>query len=60
VPRGYKPPPPTVVIEVYVGGQVGLEDLDVPLAVSVESGGEIEEFIAHHQAKQSLTKKEAK
>jgi hypothetical protein len=49
-----------VTVHVFLGGQVGLEDLDVPLGVSVESGGEIEEFIAHHQAKQSLTKKEAK
>ena len=54
VPRGYKPPPPAVAVEVYVGGTVGLADLDVPLAVNIESGGEIEEFIAHHQAKQSL------
>ncbi len=49
-----------VTVHVFLGGQIGLEGLDVPLAVSVESGGEIEEFIAHHQAKQSLTKKEAK
>ena len=46
-----------VTVHVFLGGQVGLEDLDVPLAVSVESGGEVEEFIAHHQAKQSLPRR---
>jgi hypothetical protein len=35
----------------------GLDDLDVPLTIEVRSSGEIEEFVAHHQAKQSLPKK---
>ena len=46
-----------VTVHVFLGGQVGLGDLDVPLGVEVQSGGEIEEFVAHHQAKQSLPKK---
>lgn len=45
-----------VTVHVFLGGTVGLADLDVPLAVNIESGGEIEEFIAHHAAKQSLPK----
>ncbi len=45
-----------VTVHVFLGGQVGLDDLDVPLGVSVESGGEIEEFVVHHQAKQGLGK----
>jgi len=61
VPRNYKPriPPPVVSLEVYLGGQVGLGDLDVPLSVDVQSGAEIEKFVAAHQAKQSLIDKDA-
>jgi len=56
VPRDYKPriPPPVVSLEVYLGGQVGLADLDVPLSVDVQSGGEIGRFVAEHEARQSL------
>ncbi len=49
-----------VTVHVFLGGQVGLDDLDVPLGVSVESGGEIEEFVVHHQAKQSLGRRDAR
>ena len=61
VPRNYKPriPPPVASLEVYLGGQVGLDDLDVPLSVEVQSGAEIEKFVATHQAKQSLLDKAA-
>lgn len=45
-----------VTVHVFLGGQVRLDDLDVPLDVEVRSGGEIEEFVAHHAAKQSLEK----
>lgn len=61
VPRNYKPriPPPVASLEVYLGGQIGLDDLDVPLSVDVQSGGEIGRFVAEHQAKQSLIRKDA-
>jgi len=46
-----------VTVHVFLGGQVGLDDLDVPLGVEVRSSGEIEAFVAHHQAKRTLTEK---
>jgi len=49
-----------VTINLWLGGDVALDDLDVPLAVDVESGREIEKFIATHQAKQSLPEGPAK
>ena len=45
-----------VTVHLFLGGQVGLEDLDVPLAVGVESAGEVERFVAQHQAMQTLLK----
>jgi len=45
-----------VTLNLWLGGDVTLEDLDVPLAVDVESGREIEKFVVDHQAKQSLLK----
>ena len=56
VHRGYRPPPPAVVVEVYLGGSVALDDIDVPLNVDVASGREIEKFVVDHQAKQSLVR----
>jgi hypothetical protein len=45
-----------ITVHLYLGGNISLEELDVPLEIEVQSGGEIEQFIAHHQAKQSLVK----
>jgi hypothetical protein len=39
-------------VDVYVGGRIQLEELKVPVAVPVESGGEIERFVTEHQKKQ--------
>ncbi len=38
-------------VDVYVGGRIKLEDLRVPAAVLVESGGEIERFVMEHGKK---------
>ena len=53
-PKGY-----AVTVHLWVGGSVGLEALDVPLNIEVVSSGEIERFVASHEAKQSLVAKEA-
>ena len=41
-----------VTVNLYLGGQVELDKVKVPLNVEVKSGGEIEQFIAAHQARQ--------
>ena len=51
VQKGYD-----ITVDLYLGGNIDLKDLEVPLEIEVQSGGEIEQFIAHHQAKQSLVK----
>ena len=48
-----------VTLHLWLGGDVALDELDVPLSVNVRSGAEIEKFVAAHQAKQSLTDKDA-
>lgn len=48
-----------VTLHLWLGGDVSLEELDVPLNVNVRSGTEIEKFVAEHEAKQSLVPKEA-
>ena len=48
-----------VALHLWLGGDVTLEELDVPLNVEVHSGGEIERFVAEHEAKQSLNSKDA-
>lgn len=40
-----------ITIDVWLGGQVSLDDLDVPSGIEVRSGGEIEKFIERHQKK---------
>lgn len=42
-----------IVIDVWLGGRVKLEDLDIPVGVPVRSGGEIEAFIEQHNARRS-------
>ena len=39
-----------VTVELWLGGEVALEDLSVPVEVTVRSGGEIEAFIEAHEA----------
>ena len=53
------PEPPTadeskyvVLTELWLGGQVELAKVKVPFNVEVKSGGEIERFIAAHEARQ--------
>jgi len=41
----------TVGVELWVGGNVELDNVNVPLNVEAKSDGEIEKFIADHQAK---------
>jgi hypothetical protein len=43
--------PILVTMQFWLGGQVQLEDVKVPLNVKVESGGEIEEFIEIHEGR---------
>ena len=38
-----------VMVDVWLGGQVELDTLQVPLSVEVKSGGEVEDFIAAHE-----------
>lgn len=40
-----------VILELWVGGQVELDKVNVPLNVKVKSGREIERFIAEHEEK---------
>ncbi len=47
-----------VTLHLWLGGTIALQDLDVPLNVSVRSGTEIEKFVAEHEARQSLVPKE--
>jgi len=56
MPEAYKNSPSKylVTVHLYLGGNIRLAELEVPLEIEVQSGGEIEQFIAHHQAKQSL------
>jgi hypothetical protein len=45
-----EPMPQTAGLQVWLGGQVHLDKIKVPLNVVVKSGGEIEKFIADHEA----------
>jgi len=49
-PRSDKPGY-VIIVEVWLGGQVDLDKVKVPLNVEVKSGGEIEKFISGHEAK---------
>jgi hypothetical protein len=49
-----------VMVELWLGGEVALDDLDVPLSIEVLSGMDVEKFIAQHEAKRSLVPKDAK
>lgn len=41
-----------VTVELWLGGQVELKKVEVPLNVEVKSSGEIEQFIAAHETRQ--------
>jgi hypothetical protein len=41
----------TVSVELWLGGNVELDKVNVPLNVDVKSDGEIEKFVAGHEAK---------
>lgn len=49
-----------VALGLWLGGDVALDALDVPLEVEVESGMEIERFIHLHDVKRGLVTKDAK
>lgn len=42
-----------VTLDLWLGGEYELEKLKVPLSIEVISGGEIEEFIEQHEARQA-------
>jgi len=46
-----------VTVDLWVGGEVELDKVKVPLSVEVKSGGEIENFIARHEEKRKQAKK---
>jgi hypothetical protein len=47
-----------VSVDLWVGGDVQLDKVEVPLRIGVKSGGEIEDFIAKHKEKQKEVKNE--
>ena len=52
--------PYVVTLDLWLGGDVALDELDVPLGVEVQSGMEIERFIHIHEMKRGLVAQEAK
>jgi hypothetical protein len=46
-----------VSVDLWLGGDVQLDKVEVPLNIDVKSGGEIEAFIAEHEEKQKQTNK---
>ncbi|MCX5677160.1 MAG: hypothetical protein NTX87_19400 [Planctomycetota bacterium] len=53
-PRGYN-----ITVDLYLGGNIDLKDLEVPLEIEVQSSGEIEKFIITHDAQRQLVKERA-
>jgi hypothetical protein len=47
-------------MHLYLGDNIGLDDLQVPLEVEVKAGIEIDDFVSGHTAKRSLFSAEAK
>jgi hypothetical protein len=45
-----------VTVHLYLGGNIDLKDLEVPLEIEVQSSGEIEKFIITHDAQRQLVK----
>ncbi len=48
-----------VLVELWLGGEIKLNELDIPSEVKVESGGEITSFVAAHQSGQERAEKDA-
>lgn len=46
-----------VSVDLWVGGDVNLDKVDVPLNIDVKSGGEIEDFIAKHEEERKQAQK---
>jgi hypothetical protein len=57
-----KDPPPKChpTLHLYLGDNIGLDEILVPLEVEVKSGGELEDFLSEHTAKRSMFPKESK
>ena len=57
-----KVPPPKCqpTLHLYLGDNIGLDEILVPLEVEVRSGGELEDFVSEHTAKRSMFPKESK
>jgi hypothetical protein len=57
-----KDPPPECrpTLHLYLGDNIGLDEILVPLEVEVKSGGELEDFLSEHTAKRSMFPKESK
>jgi hypothetical protein len=57
-----KVPPPKCqpTLHLYLGDNIGLDELLVPLEVEVKAGGELEDFVSEHTAKRSMFPKESK
>jgi hypothetical protein len=47
-------------VHLYLGDNIGLDDLQVPFEVEVKAGIEIDDFVSGHTAKRSLFSAEAK
>jgi len=48
-----------VTVHLYLGGNIDLKDLEVPLEIEVQSSGEMEKFIITHDAQRQLVKEKA-
>ena len=46
----------TIQVDLWLGGDVSLDELDVPENIEVQSGKEIEQFIAKHEANRGAEK----
>jgi len=51
-----EPGPFVTRVDLWLGGQIELEKLEVPQNVEVKSGGEIEQFIARHEKERDSDK----
>jgi hypothetical protein len=48
-----------ITVDLYLGGNIGLAELEVPLEIEVASSGEIERFVITHDAQRLLVKEKA-
>jgi hypothetical protein len=47
-------------LHLYLGDNIGLDELQVPLEVEVKAGAELDDFVSEHAARRSLLPKDAK